>query len=527
MGQEQLRRDVDAAIQREDWAAAATGLRSLASLLPASARLWIELSYAESLLGNYRAAREAALTARDLPLPGRADASDLIARLRTFNDAPGVRKIALGLLESSVPDSGLLVTCAIHLSNLNDHSLASECAERAVLIDPASIQARLARGQMRAQQGATELADADFSWCVSQAPALAPAWWAMSRLKRQGAADNHVAELQALLARGGLPRADKPYVMFALHKELDDLGNVEGAWDALVEGCAAKRAMVRYDAAETKALFDALMEDGDECQCPPEASATDSSIVPIFIVGMHRSGTTLLEQLLDASSQVVGIGELYDFTCALRHVTDHHCKGVTDRVIVQRAKHLDFAAVAEEYLRGISWRLDGERFFTDKLPSNFLNIGFICRALPQAKILHLVRDSVETCFSNLRELFSDANPYSYDQEELADYFLQYRRLMSHWHRRFPGRILDVRYSRLVGDTEAVMREVSAFCGIEYRDAMRDPRSSQRAVATASAAQVRQGVIRRDQPKWLPYASRLQPLISALRVGGIDVSGDAL
>ena len=135
----------------------------------------------------------------------------------------------------------------------------------------------------------------------------------------------------------------------------------------------------------------------------------------------------------------------------------------------------------------------------------------------------MVRDPVETCFSNLRELFSEANPYSYDQAELADYFLQYRRLMAYWHSAWPGRILDVDYAQLTRDPEKVMRQVAAFCGIEYMDAMRDPRSSTRAVATASVVQVRERVVRREVPKWAPYARHLQPLIAALRQGGVEVA----
>ena len=119
-------------------------------------------------------------------------------------------------------------------------------------------------------------------------------------------------------------------------------------------------------------------------------------------------------------------------------------------------------------------------------------------------------------------LFSAANPYSYDQLELADYFIQYRRLMAHRHAVHPGRILDVDYAELTRDPEAVMRKVAAFCGIDYVDAMRDPRSSTRAVATASAVQVRDKVIRREVPKWAPYAKHLQPLIAALRQGGVEV-----
>ena len=111
--------------------------------------------------------------------------------------------------------------------------------------------------------------------------------------------------------------------------------------------------------------------------------------------------------------------------------------------MVGRVPEIDFAAVGCAYMEGMAWRLGDERFFTDKQPANFLNAGFICRALPQARILHLVRDPMETCFSNLRELFSGTNEYSYDQRELADYFLQYRRLMAHWHAACPGRILEI------------------------------------------------------------------------------------
>ncbi len=235
---------------------------------------------------------------------------------------------------------------------------------------------------------------------------------------------------------------------------------------------------------------------------------------------MHRSGTTLLEQLLDASPQVRAVGELYDFTSAMRFATDHHCKGVIDNTIVARSGSVDFSEVGRRYLDGMAWRLGEEPYFTDKLPSNFLNIGFISRALPQAKILHMVRDPMETCFSNLRELFSEANPYSYDQHELADYFIQYRRLMAHWHRAYPGRILDVSYEQLTANPASEMQRVADFCGIDFIDAMTDTRSSKRAVATASAVQVREGVIKRKFAKWVPYAQHLQPLRDALRAGGV-------
>jgi hypothetical protein len=143
-------------------------------------------------------------------------------------------------------------------------------------------------------------------------------------------------------------------------------------------------------------------------------------------------------------------------------------------------------------------------------------VGFICQAMPYAKVIHMSRDPRETCFSNLRELFAHAAPYSYDQVELADYSNQYRDLMDHWHQAFPGRILDVTYADLTRDTEATMRKVADFCGLRFTDKMLQPNSQGKSVATASAVQVREKVIAREVPKWAPYEQYLQPLLNELR-----------
>jgi hypothetical protein len=277
--------------------------------------------------------------------------------------------------------------------------------------------------------------------------------------------------------------------------------------------CRAKRSTLKYRPRDTVDLVDALvrMPVAADTACASPSGAP----VPVFIVGMHRSGTTLLEQLLQGHHDVRGLGELYDFTSQMREATDHHCHGVIDIEIVRRAGAVDFAAVGAGYLRGLAWRLGAEHFFTDKLPSNFLHVGFICRALPQARILHMRRDAMETCFSNLRELFHDANPYSYDQLELGAFHGQYRRLMAHWSQAFPGRILDVDYGELVADPEKSLRAVTQFCGLSFEPAMLDLKRSERGVSTASAVAVRQQIVKPATPKWAPYAKHLQPLAEAL------------
>jgi tetratricopeptide (TPR) repeat protein len=506
-----------------DWMAAHAGYMAVLAMAPDHADAMLQLSYVESFAGRYRAANEWALRAAAAPPPARPEAMrDLVRRLRTFNEAAALRAYAGRLLALPRVPHAVLVEAASQASILNDFDTASRCAEAALRMAPGDPVARLVRGQLLAHHGRVDEAAGDFERVLRRHPRIANGWWMLSRLRKQAPGANHVAQLQSLLRTPDLRPDDAAAAARALHKELDDIGDHEGAWQALETMCRARRGSLQYDPQRSRTLVDDLVAWTPAAGSGPRAPDPGPP-VPIFIVGMHRSGTTLLEQLLDASPDVRGVGELNDFPAAMRHGADHYCKGTLDRTIVQRASSVDFAAVGRRYMDGVAWRLGGERFFTDKQPANFLNIGFICRALPQAKILHMVRDPLETCFSNLRELFSGINEYSYDQLELADYFLQYRRLMAHWHAAFPGRILDVSYAGLAGDTEATMRGVAAHCGIAYRPGMSDPRTSTRAVSTASSVQVRDKAVRRETPKWAPYARHLEPLALALREGGAAIA----
>lgn len=506
---------------RSEWQEAIAAFEVILAGSPGDPKVLCQLSYLESLRGRYRAAHARILQASKVRPRDTETAREVLSRLRTFNETRALSQYIASLGPLDRMPIPLLLTSAAQYSYLNEQALALRLLDEAKRGDQDYPATLLARGQVLIYSGRLREASDDILRALRRAPKLAQGWWLLAQVARQTADANHVAKIRDRLARERLRADEIALLQMALHKELDDLEDHDGAWQALEMACRAKRGLLAYDVAESHRSFDAL-----EAWRPPGADsipAIGHAKTPIFIVGMHRSGTTLLEQLLDASPQVKGVGELYDFTSAMRHATDHHCRGAIDHTIAVRARGIDFDEVGRRYLDGMGWRLGSEPFFTDKLPSNFLNIGFICRALPRAKILHMVRDPVETCFSNLRELFSDANPYSYDQGELADYFVRYRRLMAHWHAMFPGRILDVRYAALTSDPDSTMREVADFCGIEYVPDMRDPRSSKRAVATASAVQVREGVVKRETPKWAPYARQLEPLIDALRRGGIELA----
>jgi hypothetical protein len=228
---------------------------------------------------------------------------------------------------------------------------------------------------------------------------------------------------------------------------------------------------------------------------------------------MHRSGTSLLEHLLAGHDEICPAGELYDFTSQLRYAADHHCNTELDSHIVEASGDFDFAEIGRGYLEAVDWRRNGQRFVTDKLPSNFLNIGFILRALPNAKILHMSRDPIETCFSNLRLPFSDKTcRYSYEQTELADYYRMYFGLMRFWHQHFPGRIHDVTYTALATDPESELRRVASYLGTDFQPSMLDTGKTERSVNTASAVQIRQKPSLSLRPQWQPYREHLTPMI---------------
>lgn len=487
-------------------------------LVPGSGEAMLEVSYLESVAGNYLEARSWAMRAASAPLSGELVPS-LLSRLRTFNEVTTMRELVVRLIEQGTASGDLLAECARQLNGAGDFKLAERAIMASLAHSPENLHARMIHGQVRAQQSRFDDAEREFEWVLARNPNLAHCWWLLSRLRRQTPERNHVARIGGLIRACNNPQ-DAALLARALHKELDDIGQFEHAWEALELLCRIKRRLEPYDPNEVAGMMDRLIAQSPGWR--PAATDPGNGLVPIFIVGMHRSGTTLLEHLLDASDEVRALGELVDFTSAMRHATNHYCKGALDSRIVDLAAHVDFADVGRRYLAGVSWRLGGEAYFTDKQPSNFLNVGFILRALPRAKILHMVRDPLETCFSNLRELFTGVNAYSYDQEQLASYYLQYLRLMEHWHSLFPGQILDVSYAALTSTPGQEMAKVAAFCGLQYVDGMRQTSASGRAVSTASSVQVREGVVRRETPKWAPYARQLQPLADALRAGGIKL-----
>lgn len=499
---------------QQQWQQAADCFSAIVAHVPDHVPALLKASDMLLRLDRYREARGYALRASEHAPHTAKMLIEVCQRLRMFNETRRLRDLVGNTSLESCGDADALVELASLVSSAGEHDGARSLIDRAVLADPANPKARYMRGVIALFQGDIACAREDLELCVRLAPGFAQAHWVLSGLDRNGeGGKDNIERVRTNLSRATPGTLAEAYLAFALHNELHASGRHDDAWRALQRGCAVKRMLVGHDPGRVEALFAKVRS-----LCTAEfvrPVTRDDDVTPIFIIGMHRSGTTLLERILAGHSQVTDGGETYGFTAQLDIAVDHKTSGALDSVTAGRLADADFDAIGRAFIEDLGARAAGRPFVTEKLPPNLVNAGFIAKALPNARILHMVRDPRDTCFSNLRTYFNRTAAYSYDQLQLVDYYRQYRDLMRHWHAVMPGRILDVDYEELVADPEATARKVLAFCGLSFEPgtlAVDRPG----AVATASSAYVRSGILRNRGSTWKPYAEHLQPMLDALR-----------
>ncbi|GAP65500.1 TPR repeat-containing protein [Mizugakiibacter sediminis] len=490
-------------------------LQALVAREPGHAAAHAQLGGMALARGRLRAAAAHALTA-SAHLPADADVIGAIAQLLYHC---GESRAAMACLQhpaiAAARDAPTLQRLAGLLQMLGDQQGALSLLDRARDAGADSAELRYARSLQLTFCGRLDEAEAELRTCLARAPALGRAWYDLARLRRHAADDDLPARIRANAAAVPPGSDDHAALEFALFKAHDDLDQREDAWTALMRGCALKRARVDYDAARERALFDALVARCDARFLAAADAPRHDGPTPIFIVGLPRSGTTLLERVLAGHSQVAAAGELPDWPRQLQWAADHRAHEVLDGTLLAKLDGAEFAEIGRRYLDRTQWRAGGKAFYVDKLPSNFLLAGFIHRALPHAPIVHLAREPLDACFAILKTFFPHAYPYSYAPADIAAHYAQYRRLMAHWHAAMPGRILDVSYRALVEDPAATAAAVLAHCGLALEPACLAPERNPAAAATPSGAQVRAPIHRHALRQWRRYETPLAPLRTAL------------
>lgn len=372
--------------------------------------------------------------------------------------------------------------------------------------------------------GAAEQAEFCIPKALELAPCLPAALHLRSMLRRQSSTAHHVDDLRARLAMTSDDEAHTA-IHFALAKELEDIGEHEAAFIELQRGSSIRASRVSGGLVDEIGTMARIAEHHHALALARMGSG-DPSDGPIFIIGMPRSGTTLLERMLGRLPGVAAAGELLDLSLVIGDAARRVQNQRPDLDPVHAVLEADAAAIGAEYLRGAREAVPGSPFWVDKTPVNFLYAGLVHQCLPQARMLHLTRAPMDACFAVYKTLFGQAYPFSYQLDTLADYYIAYRRLMAHWHREFPGAILDVPYEALVTRTRETSERVLAFCGFAWDEVVLQPELNLGASSTASAAQVREPIHARSIGAWRRHTVALEPLRQRLEDAGlVDSAGE--
>lgn len=325
--------------------------------------------------------------------------------------------------------------------------------------------------------------------------------------------ETHLDEMRALLSATGQNHPDKPALYFALFKALDDLGERAEAFSHLQMGNQLTKAALEYDFQKDAipSVLSKVLLKGPVC-----GADESEGLRPIFVTGLPRSGTTLVERILSRTKGVQPCGELTVVQLAvvqlLRDVMERATKALTND---------DFAGLGREIRKSLAEYSDGSPVLIDKMPLNFRWIGFICAALPEARIVHVSREPMALAWSMYRQSFDGAgNGFVYDLEDIARFLVLHRDLMAHWRACFPGRIFELEYEELVTDPCTVTRNLAKATELEWSPDWLRPEHATNQVLTASAEQVRRPIYRDSNEQWKNYATQLAPMMKALSSSGL-------
>ncbi len=419
------------------------------------------------------------------------------------------------LWRSSPTDLVVLTTIGQVAAAVERHDLARAAFERALAQRPDDPQLQFNLATSLRNFGELARAEQLYDCVIQRRPDDWEAYKNRAELRRQTSDSNHVLELESAIGRVGLDWRGAVMLHYALGKEKEDLGDYDGAFATYDAGAKLRRSHTNYaveaDLDRLKRVgrvFDVEWLAGQKAGC--------QSAEPIFIIGLPRAGSTLLERMMSAHPDVFAAGELQNFgVCTVRLAQRPEQARYKD--MIGASARLNPLELGEAYLASTRPRTGRTARFIDKMPGNFAYAGLIAAALPNATIIHIRRDPRDAGIGMYKTLFKQAYPFSYDLREIARYIRGYQALMSQWRELLPGRIVDVAYEELVDDPEGVLKDVLGRCGLSYDPACLSFFNSSEATSTASAVQVRQPIYRTSVGSWRRYAPHLAPMLEQLAI----------
>ena len=428
-----------------------------------------------------------------------------------FEEAIDCFKNAIAINPNN-PHTHFLLASAYSPAALN-HEAAREY-RRALDLAPEHPGALLGLGNALKTIGKQDEAIKAYRDCIRVRPDNGEIYWSLANLKTYRFSDEQIAEMAARVDNPeGLTDQSEVNFLFALGKAHDDRQDYDKAWRYYERGNSKQRMLAQYDPVQTETLNDAIVEVFDKALLEEKAGKGCPDRAPIFVLGLPRSGSTLVEQILASHSQVEGTSELPYLGRVAMSLNRNRADGVNYPEAVRELEAAHLAALGEDYINYAQLhRTEGKPFFIDKMPNNFPTIGFLNLILPQAKIIDARRHPLDACVGNFRQHYAKGQTFSYDLTDLGEYCLQYLRMMDHWHEALPGRILTVQYEEMVTDFENQARRLLDHCELPWEEACGRFYETERPVRTASSEQVRQPIYTGALNFWRNYERHLDELI---------------
>ena len=403
--------------------------------------------------------------------------------------------------------ASMLAICA-----RSDEALAAY--RRAIELRAYHPAAYVGMGHLLKTVGRTDEGIAAYRMAIEQRPNFGEVYWSLANLKTFRFTETEVAEMERRLSEEPLDEDARVHFLFTLGKAYEDRKDFDRSFAYYAEGAATQRLRIAYDPVETEVIHERIRDVFTADFLAERAGQGCDDPAPIFIVGLPRSGSTLIEQILASHSMVEGTAELPDVGRAISSLATLH-RGEVYPEVACRLDTAGWRELGQAYLDRTQRHRHGLPYFTDKMPNNFAAIGLIRLMLPNAKIIDARRHPLDSCFGSFKQHFAVGQTFSYDLEDLGEFYLEYRRMMRHWQQVLPGQVLEVRYEDVIDDQEAQTRRLLAHCGLPWEDACLRFYDTERAVRTASSEQVRQPIYTSSVNHWRNFRSQLAPLIEIL------------
>jgi tetratricopeptide (TPR) repeat protein len=393
---------------------------------------------------------------------------------------------------------------------------AIDAHRKAIELNPNFAASWLGLGHTLKTVGQQNEAIEAYRKCISLRPDYGVTYWSLANLKTYRFSDEDIAEMESRISSDKVTGESEINFHFSLAKAYEDRKDYANAWHHYKEGNSKRRMQETYDPVDTEVFNDRIITVFNRELLEGNTGLGNPDPSPIFIVGLPRSGSTLIEQILASHSSVEGTSELPYMFRVSKSLNRNRANGINFPEAVGELGEKHLKAMGQDYIDSCRMhRTEGRPHFIDKNPNNFTNIGFIHMVLPNAKIIDARRHPMDACFSCYRQLFAKGQPFTYDLTDIGEYYLQYQRMMDHWHDVLPGRVLTVQYEEVVSDFENQVRRLLDYCELPWEDSCLRYYDTDRPIRTASSEQVRQPIYTESLHRWRNYEQYLDELKTTL------------